>query len=109
MPYPGLLHPEPVPCSSPLLTHTSVGDTQTLKGRSNTVSVGSPGVHNVLFKPSDSLWWVWGLILNAILPFLPIGASPLPLDVGYLFLVGSNILLSMVVQQRVVISEFCRR
>ena len=34
------------------------------------------------------------------------GASPLPLDVGHLFLVGSNILLSMVVQQRVVILEF---
>ena len=34
------------------------------------------------------------------------GASPLPLDVEYLFLVGSNILLSMVVQQRVVILEF---
>ena len=34
------------------------------------------------------------------------GASPLPLDVGYLFLVGSNILLSTVVQQRVVIVDF---
>ena len=34
------------------------------------------------------------------------GASPLPLDMGYLFLVGSNILLLMVVQQRVVILEF---
>ena len=27
------------------------------------------------------------------------GASPLPLDMGYLFLVGLNILLSIVVQQ----------
>ena len=34
------------------------------------------------------------------------GASPLPLDTGYLFLVGSNILLSIVVQQRVVLLEF---
>ena len=34
------------------------------------------------------------------------GTSPLPLDMGYLFLVGSNNLLSMVVQQRVVILEF---
>ena len=33
-------------------------------------------------------------------------ASPLPFDVGYLFLVGSNIFLSMVVQQRVVILKF---
>ena len=31
-----------------------------------------------------------------------IGASPLPLDAKYLFLVGSIILLSMVVQQLVV-------
>ena len=37
------------------------------------------------------------------------GASPLPLDVGYyLFLVGSNIVLSTVVQQRVVILEFLK-
>ena len=34
------------------------------------------------------------------------GASPLPLDVGYLFWVVSNILLLMVVQQQVVILEF---
>ena len=34
------------------------------------------------------------------------GASPLPLDVGYLLLVGSNILLSTAVQQRVVILAF---
>ena len=33
------------------------------------------------------------------------GASPLPLDVGYILMVWSNILLSMVVQQRVVILE----
>ena len=34
------------------------------------------------------------------------GASPLPLDMGYLFLVESNILQLMVVQQRVVVLEF---
>ena len=34
------------------------------------------------------------------------GAFPLPLDVGYLFLVGFSILLLMVFQQRVVILEF---
>ena len=32
-----------------------------------------------------------------------VGASPLPLGMGYLFLVGSNILLLMVVQQLVAI------
>ena len=29
-----------------------------------------PGVHKVLFESSKHLWWVWGLILNAILPLL---------------------------------------
>ena len=40
----------------PLLTHTSTGDTQTLKGRSGSVSVGSPSVHKVLFELSEHLW-----------------------------------------------------
>ena len=35
-----------------------------------------------------------------------VGASPLPLDVEYLFLAGSNILLLMVVEQRIAILEF---
>ena len=35
-----------------------------------------------------------------------VGAPPLPLDVEYLFLVESNILLSMVFQQLVAILEF---
>ena len=39
MPHPGLLHPEPLPCGRPLLTCTSAGDTQTLKGRSNFNSI----------------------------------------------------------------------
>ena len=63
----------PCPCSRPLLTHTSRGDTQTLKGRSDSVSVGYPGEHRVwvLFVLPECLWWVWGLILNMILPLLP--------------------------------------
>ena len=59
----------PCPCSRPLLTCNSRGDTQTLKDRSGSVSVESP-VHKVLFEPSEHLWQVWGLILNAILPLL---------------------------------------
>ena len=59
------------PCGWPLLTQTSAGDTQTLKGRSDSVFVGSSGVHKVLFKSFERLWWVWGLILNAISPLLP--------------------------------------
>ena len=50
---------------------TSIGDTQTLKGRSGSVSVGFPGVHKVLFELSEYLWWVWSLILNVISPLLP--------------------------------------
>ena len=57
-----------------------------------------------LFEPSEHLWQVWGLILNAISHLLPsYWGSPLPLDMGYLFLVGSNIPLLTIVQQRVVI------
>ena len=43
-----------------------------LKQRSGSVSVGSlgPGVREVLFEFSKHLWWVWGLILNAISPLL---------------------------------------
>ena len=37
------------------------------------------------------------------------GTSLLPLDVGYLFLVGSNILLLMVVQQQVAVLEFSEK
>ena len=63
----------PCPCSRPLLTCASAGDTQTLKRRSGSVSLGSlgPGAHKVQFEPSKSLWWVWGLILNAVSPLLP--------------------------------------
>jgi len=78
--------------------------------KSGSVSVEplSPGVYKVLFDPSRHLWWVWGLILNVI--FFPsfhlVGDSYLPLNVGYLFMVRSNILLLMVVQQWVAVLEF---
>ena len=70
MPHPSLLHPEPLLQST--LTHTSAGDSQTLKGKSGSVSVGSlgPGAHKDLFETSKSLWQVWGLILNVISPLL---------------------------------------
>ena len=61
------------PCDRPLLTHASARDTQALKGGSGSVSVGSlgPGAHKVLFELSERPWRIWGLILNALLPFLP--------------------------------------
>ena len=61
----------PCPCIRPLLIHTSAGNTQTLKSRSGSVSVGSSGAHKVLFEPSEILWQVWGLILSVIAPLLP--------------------------------------
>ena len=35
------------------------------------MGVLGPGAHKVLFETSECLWWVWGLILNAISPLLP--------------------------------------
>ena len=66
-------HQSPCPRNRPLLICASTGDTQKLKGRSGSVSVGSlrPGAHKVLFEPSEHLWQVWGLILNATAPLLP--------------------------------------
>ena len=62
-----------------------------------------------LFEPSKGLWRAWGLILNAILPLLPScwGFSfAFGCEVSFFVCVGTNILLSMVVQQRVAILEF---
>ena len=76
MPYPSQLHPaqvcctqSPCPCGSPLLTRTFTGDTQTQ------FCLGFCGVSGSwcaqgLFEPSEHLWRVWGLILNAISPLL---------------------------------------
>ena len=60
----------PCPCSSPLLTCASTGDTQaqfclSLCG----VSVSS--CTQGLFEPSERLWQLWGWILNVISPLLP--------------------------------------
>ena len=60
----------PYPHGKPLLTHSSAGDTQTLKGRSGSVTAVSlgPGAHKFSFEPSKHLWWIWGLIINKNLP-----------------------------------------
>ena len=70
MPYPSLLHPEPHPCGSPLLTHTTPGDTPTQFCLS---LCGVPGSWCIqgLFEPSEHLCQEWGLILNVNSPFLP--------------------------------------
>ena len=60
----------PCPHSSPLLTRTSPGDTQTQFCLSLCGVSGSWFVQG-LFEPSERLWRVWSLILNAISPLLP--------------------------------------
>ena len=56
--------------SSPLLTHTSAGDTQTQFWLS-LCGVSGSWCTQGMFEPSEHLWQVWGLILNAISPLLP--------------------------------------
>ena len=75
-------------CSRPLQNHASTGDTETLKVRSHSASVGSlcPGTHRVLFEPSRHLWQIWGLILSVISPLLQYcWHLSFALGVGYLF------------------------
>ena len=65
MPDPGLLHPEPLTLQEPTADPYPTGDTQTQFCLSLcwvSVSWCAQG----LFEPSEHLWWVWGLILNAI-------------------------------------------
>ena len=60
----------PCPHGSLLLTHTSTGATQTQFCLS-LCGVSGSWCSQDLFEPSEHLWWVWGLILNAISPLLP--------------------------------------
>ena len=69
MPYPHLLHPEPLPLWQ------STADLYLHRRHSNTVLSQSLWglwvlVH-IRFEPSKHLWRVWDLILNAISPLLP--------------------------------------
>ena len=71
----GLLQPEPLSprqgTAGPFL-HRRQSNTQrqvwlSFLWRSLLPSLG-PGVHEVLFVPSEHLWWVWNLILNMLCP-----------------------------------------
>ena len=71
------------PCSMWLLTCIFAGDTETLKDRSGSVSVGSAGAHRFCVSPLNisggyGVWfWMW------VCPSYHLaGASPLPLDMG---------------------------
>ena len=111
---PGSYTQSPCCCGRPLLTRASIGDTQTLKGRSGSVFLGTlgPSAHKVLFEPSEHLWQVWGLILNGISPLLPsCWGFSVALGCGVSFLGGSffggtDNNLSMIAQQWVEILQF---
>ena len=93
----------PCPSSRSLLTHTSTWNIQTQLCLS-LYGVSESWCAQGLLEPSERLWGLWGLILNVFCPSYHLaGASPLPLDVGCLFLVRSNILLLTVVQEWAVI------
>ena len=94
------------PCSRPLLTCVSTGDTQTQFWLS-LCGVSGSWCAQGLFEPSKHLWRVWGLIQNVISPLLPsCWGSSFALGHGVSFLVGSNSLQSTLVQQCVVILAF---
>ena len=71
-------------CSSPLLTCTSTGDTQT-QFRVSLCGVSQSWGAQGLLEPFECLRCVWGLILNTISPSYHLSrVSSLPLDMGYL-------------------------
>ena len=59
----------PFPHSSPLLTHTFSGDTQT-QFLLRLCGVSGSWCAQGMFEPSECLWCVWGLILNTVSPLL---------------------------------------
>ena len=61
---------DPTPCSSPLLTCTSTGDTQTEFWLS-LCGVSGYWCAQGLFEAYKCLWWLQGLILNEISSLLP--------------------------------------
>ena len=97
----------PCLCSRPLLTHDSIGETQTLKGRSGSVSCGVLGT----WCAQGFVWALWVFLVGMGLDYKCNFALPTVL-LGLLlalFLVGSSILLLMVVQQLVAILKVLQK
>ena len=70
MPYPRLLHPDPLPLQQ------ATADLYLLKRHSDIVCLSLCGISGswctqAMFEPSERLWQVWGLILIVISPLLP--------------------------------------
>ena len=96
-----------------MLTHASPRDPQTLTGRSGSLSSGShysfllgPDGHKFFCALQEFLVGMRFDFIMIVHPLLRIATSPLSLDVEYLPLVGSSILLLMVFQQLVAILVF---
>ena len=104
MPYPGLLHPEP------LFLWQSTAEPHLL----NTVDIQTQFCLRLcgglwVLVHTKFLWWVWGLILNEILPLLPsCWGFSFVLGHGVSFFGGIQCSAVMVVLQRVVILEFLK-
>ena len=82
---------------------------ETLKHSSGSISVGllGPSVHKVCLSCPSVSGGDGVCYETRFCPYYHLaGTSPLHLEVEYLFLVGSNMLLLTIVQQRVVIWEF---
>ena len=96
----------PCPCSRPLLTHTSAGDTQTQFWLS-LCGVSGCWCAQGLLESSEHLWRVWDLILNVILRFLSsCSGFSFALGYGVSFFGVTQHSLWMVAQQLVVMLEF---
>ena len=98
------------PAAGPLLTQSSAGDSQTLKGRTGSVSCDGHFSFPWALVHTGSVYTLQVSLAGMRLNFKPncdphasfSVSSSLLLHVGYLFWVGSNILLSIAVQQPVV-------
>ena len=69
-----MLQPEPLSpqqATTDLFLHRKHSNTQRQVWLSLCGGSLGTGAHKVLFGPSEHFWWVWGLILNMILPILP--------------------------------------
>ena len=80
----------PCPRSSPLLTCSSAGDTQT-QFCFSLCGVSRSWCTQGMFEPSEHLWLEWDLILNANSPLLWSSGASLPLDVEYLLKVAPRL------------------
>ena len=103
----------PWPCGRPLLTHAFAGDTQTLKGRSGSISCGVPGS----WYTQGFAWVLWASLVamgfdskhDFAPPTILLGLLFCPWTWGIFFWWESNVFLYMVVQWLVAILKFLQK